>query len=248
MDKVDLRNQGEFLRIEEEKRFLKLINCEVHTFGDVPKRGLIVCNHLSYLDVLVLLKACPAAFVAKNEVRRWPFFGLLATMAGTVFVDRQRRTAISEPLSSMVETLRAEVPVVIFPEEPVPMGRPCFLFEARFWKRRFWRADRSRQPPSAMKSKTAPSPTKFATGATWSSTGISGISSASGPSGLSFASARLTSRCQDVSNMLTRCISPLFNFATIIIWRCTLTLAKSERASWKQFENLASEKRSGAKK
>ncbi len=52
-------------------RFLRLIDGKVHITGTVPKSGLIVCNHLSYLDILVLLKACPAAFVAKKEVRRW---------------------------------------------------------------------------------------------------------------------------------------------------------------------------------
>lgn len=98
------------------RQFLELINCRVRVSGDIPRHGLIVCNHLGYLDILVILSVCPAAFVSKSEVRRWPFFGLLATMAGTIFVDRERRTAVSGSLRSISRTLKAGLPVVIFPE------------------------------------------------------------------------------------------------------------------------------------
>ncbi|HEU4678801.1 MAG TPA: lysophospholipid acyltransferase family protein [Terrimicrobiaceae bacterium] len=84
--------------------------------GEIPAQGLVVCNHLSYIDILVILSVHPATFVAKSEVRRWPFFGLLTSMAGTIFVERDRRVAISAPLGAMVRTLKAGQPVVLFPE------------------------------------------------------------------------------------------------------------------------------------
>lgn len=98
------------------REFLRLIDCKVRVSGAIPQHGLIVCNHLSYLDILAMLSVCQAVFVSKSDVRRWPFFGLLARMAGTVFVDRGRRTAVFVPLKSVACALKAGHPVVIFPE------------------------------------------------------------------------------------------------------------------------------------
>lgn len=98
------------------REFLRLINCHVRVFGSVPWHGLIVCNHLGYLDILVILSQCPAAFIWKNEVRCWPFFGLLASMAGTIFVNRERRTAVPGSLKSVARFLKAGLLVVLFPE------------------------------------------------------------------------------------------------------------------------------------
>ena len=54
---------------------------------------LFVSNHSSYLDIIVLGSLIPGSFVAKTEVGRWPFFGLLAKLQQTVFVDRKARNA-----------------------------------------------------------------------------------------------------------------------------------------------------------
>jgi lyso-ornithine lipid O-acyltransferase len=112
------------------REFLRLINCKVRVSGAIPRHGLIVCNHLSYLDILAILSVCQAAFVSKNEVRRWPFFGLLATMAGTIFVDRGRRTAVFMPLESVVCALKAGHPVVLFPDGTSSDGSEVLPFRS----------------------------------------------------------------------------------------------------------------------
>jgi 1-acyl-sn-glycerol-3-phosphate acyltransferase len=112
------------------RKFLRLIKCSVRVFGERPPQGLIVCNHLGYLDILVIFSACPAAFVSKDEVRRWPFFGLLAKMAGTIFVERARRTAVSAPLKSIAHALKSGLPVVIFPEGTSSDGSSVLPFRS----------------------------------------------------------------------------------------------------------------------
>ena len=112
------------------QRFLKMIDCSVRVSGEIPAQGLVVCNHLSYVDILVILALCPATFVAKSEVRRWPFFGLLTSMAGTIFVERDRRVAISAPLTAMVGTLKARRPVVLFPEGTSSGGATVLPFRS----------------------------------------------------------------------------------------------------------------------
>ena len=73
------------------RRVLRLLHVEVQVTGDVPAEGLLVSNHLSYLDILVLSSLTPALFVAKREVKTWPVFGWLAACGGTLFIDRERR-------------------------------------------------------------------------------------------------------------------------------------------------------------
>lgn len=52
------------------------------------KRVLIVSNHVSYLDVLILSSLQPCVFLAKSEVSNWPVFGWVARALGCVFVKR----------------------------------------------------------------------------------------------------------------------------------------------------------------
>ena len=50
--------------------------------GVPPAAGVLACNHLSYLDVIMLAAAQPMVFVAKSEIQHWPVFGWLARWAG----------------------------------------------------------------------------------------------------------------------------------------------------------------------
>jgi 1-acyl-sn-glycerol-3-phosphate acyltransferase len=95
---------------------LRRLSIELRVSGDVPDRGLIVSNHLSYLDILVFAALEPCAFVAKKEVRRWPIFGFFASIGGTIFVDRTRPHLAQRSVQEMRETLEAGVRVVLFPE------------------------------------------------------------------------------------------------------------------------------------
>ncbi len=112
------------------RKFLDLIDCEVRVSGTVPENGLIVSNHLSYLDILVISSVCQAVFISKSEVRNWPIFGTLARMAGTIFVDRGRKTAVSKHLSSIASTLKTGIPVVLFPEGTSSDGSTVLPFRS----------------------------------------------------------------------------------------------------------------------
>ena len=70
------------------RRLLRVLAVRVAGLGLPPQCGLLVSNHLGYLDVLVLAAVQPCVFVAKAEVRHWPVLGVLARLAGTRFVRR----------------------------------------------------------------------------------------------------------------------------------------------------------------
>ncbi|MHB9117772.1 MAG: lysophospholipid acyltransferase family protein [Burkholderiales bacterium] len=76
------------------RRFLALLNVRLSVQGDWPSgaRGaLLVLNHVSWLDVFLLLSQRPVRFIAKAEVRAWPLFGWLAKRQNTLFIERSRR-------------------------------------------------------------------------------------------------------------------------------------------------------------
>jgi 1-acyl-sn-glycerol-3-phosphate acyltransferase len=85
--------------------------------GQLPEGStLIVANHLSYLDIVIASAALPCAFVAKQEIGNWPFFGPLSKMGGAIFVDRSSRASAWETADEMAARLDEAVPVVLFPE------------------------------------------------------------------------------------------------------------------------------------
>jgi 1-acyl-sn-glycerol-3-phosphate acyltransferase len=98
------------------RRHLKIFGYSADVAGPVPASGLLVSNHLSYLDILALAAIAPAVFVSKAEVRRWPLFGWLAALAGTVFVKRERRLSVGAVNGEIRDALADGALVVIFPE------------------------------------------------------------------------------------------------------------------------------------
>lgn len=77
---------------------------------------LLVANHSSWLDIPVLSAVAPVSFVAKREVGSWPGVSALARLQRTVFVDRERRVAVGEAASEIIERLEAGEAIVLFAE------------------------------------------------------------------------------------------------------------------------------------
>lgn len=98
------------------RRTLRVFAVHSEFTGAPPQTGLLVCNHLSYLDILVLVSLTPAVFVSKAEVKNWPVFGWCARLAGTLFVDRTKRTDVTRMNALIESSLAAGNVLVLFPE------------------------------------------------------------------------------------------------------------------------------------
>jgi 1-acyl-sn-glycerol-3-phosphate acyltransferase len=98
--------------------------------GAIPNSGLIVCNHLSYLDIVVFSSVCPCVFVAKKDVAFWPLFGWLARAAGTIFADRNRRSASGNVVDLIRSAIDGGALVVLFPEGTSSDGRSVLPFKS----------------------------------------------------------------------------------------------------------------------
>lgn len=99
---------------------LRILGVEVVVRGGVPPRTgrprVVVANHRSTLDVFVLLATFGGHLLAKGEMEHWPITGVLATMAGTLFVDRDDPRSGAAAIRAMKERLAAGEIVAVFPE------------------------------------------------------------------------------------------------------------------------------------
>ncbi len=95
----------------------RILGLSVRVEG-APARGgaLYAANHISWLDILALGGATPARFIAKAEIARWPAIGWLATLGGSVYVDRERRSATRAQASEVTAALGEGRPVTLFAE------------------------------------------------------------------------------------------------------------------------------------
>ena len=108
-----------------------ILGFSIRTHGRAETDGpsLYVCNHISYADIPILGALLPASFVAKSEVATWPFFGTLARLQRSVFIDRQgRRTTANR--DEMVRRLEAGANLVLFAEGTSSNGNVVLPFKS----------------------------------------------------------------------------------------------------------------------
>ena len=113
----------------------RILGVRVTCHGEAPSRGpvLIASNHVSWLDIVVLSAIAPVSFVAKREVNGWPFFGSLARLQRTVFVDRDRRHTTGDARDEMRQRLLSGDTLVLFPEGTSSDGNRVLPFKSAFF-------------------------------------------------------------------------------------------------------------------
>ena len=115
-------------------RILRGIGVQVSISGPVPAHGLIASNHLSYLDILVFSAIAPCIFVSKSEVRSWPLVGWIASLTGTVFVDRSSISETHSVLPRMQARLQDGARLILFPEATSGDGRSVLPFHSSLFQ------------------------------------------------------------------------------------------------------------------
>jgi 1-acyl-sn-glycerol-3-phosphate acyltransferase len=115
---------------KSSRRVLRIFDAGTSVVGSIPHNGLLVCNHLSYLDILVIAALTPSRFVAKSEVRNWPVFGWFARLAGTIFVERSKRSQAARAAEEIEVALREGPLVVLFPEGTSSGGESVLRFKS----------------------------------------------------------------------------------------------------------------------
>lgn len=110
----------------------KLFGIRIHVVGK-PVQGagvLMVANHTSWLDIIILSATARLHFIAKAEVAGWPFFGTLARLQETVYVQRARRSETGQARDSIRERLIAGDALVLFAEGTSSDGNRILPFKS----------------------------------------------------------------------------------------------------------------------
>ena len=126
---LPLRERTRWLQ-RSSRRALRMFGVQIEAHGPPPETGLLVSNHLSYLDILVLAELLPAVFVSKSEVKNWPVFGWLGRLAGTLFIERARRSDVGRMGAEIRAVLAGGHVVVLFPEGTSWNGRELLPFKS----------------------------------------------------------------------------------------------------------------------
>lgn len=98
---------------------------------------LLVSNHQSYLDIIIIAAIFPTLFVAKREVGRWPLLGWLAQLCGTIFIKRQDARSNVRGAYLASRSLRAGTSVQVFPEGTTSDGTTVLPFHSLFFAAAF---------------------------------------------------------------------------------------------------------------
>ena len=114
---------------------LRILGVRVTVEGNVLRQGpaILAANHVSWLDIVILSSLAPLSFVAKRDVNGWPFFGQLARLQRTVFVDRERRQSTAKSRDEIQERLSASDILVLFPEATSGDGASVKPFKSAFF-------------------------------------------------------------------------------------------------------------------
>ena len=113
------------------RRVCGLVGLTIATEGAPVHDGpvLIVANHVSWLDIVLLSAVAPVSFVAKKEVAAWPFVATLARLQRTVFVDRERRHKVQDTADEILGRLKDGDAIVLFAEGTSSDGNRVLAFK-----------------------------------------------------------------------------------------------------------------------
>ncbi len=131
LEKIGIGGLAGFIPVLFHRLVLRLIGIRLHQKGRLSGERplLIVANHVSWLDIVVVGAIAPLSFVAKAEMASWPLFGLLAKLHRTIFVKRERRRETSKQANDIANRMTAHEIIVLFPEGTTTDGNRLAPFK-----------------------------------------------------------------------------------------------------------------------
>ena len=120
-------------------RLLRILKVKVVIHGDPStlfgaQPYLLVANHISWLDIHIINSIRPVIFVAKADVSKWPIFGYLASMLGTIFLKREKLSDIKRVIQLMKDKFYNQEVVAIFPEGTSSDGKEVLPFKSNLFE------------------------------------------------------------------------------------------------------------------
>jgi len=101
----------------------------VKTYGKMPSKisGLVVSNHLGYVDIVVHAAIFPLRFTPSTDVRKMPIVGTVTAMSNALFVDRTSVTSAKKTARNFIKTMRKGMFLIVYPEATSTDGKRGIL-------------------------------------------------------------------------------------------------------------------------
>jgi 1-acyl-sn-glycerol-3-phosphate acyltransferase len=115
-------------------QLLDALGVRLRFTGSPPSDGMIVANHISWLDVYAINAAAPTAFVSKDDVRHWPLIGWLSSRTETLFIERGNRNAAMRIKDHLTRKLHDGACVALFPEGTTSDGAHVLSFHSALFQ------------------------------------------------------------------------------------------------------------------
>lgn len=117
------------------RQLCRILNVRITVKGKIdPGNTLYVANHISWLDIPVMMGVINTRFVAKQEVRQWPVIGFLAASAGTLFLQRGNHDSTARTSEQITWSLVQGNNVCVFPEGTSTNGNSVRRFYPRLFQ------------------------------------------------------------------------------------------------------------------
>ena len=123
-----------YLRTRWSRQLLAMLGVRHSVAGPIPSGGLMVANHISWLDIFAINALVPATFLSKDDVLEWPIIGWLAKQVGTLFLERGSRSAAQHAKQRVVAELERGQLIGIFPEGTTGYGHCVMPFHAALFQ------------------------------------------------------------------------------------------------------------------
>ena len=126
-----LTSRGQAITRWWMQQLTRIVGIRITQYGrPLTANVMLVANHISFLDIMVISSIVPARFLSKHTVRYWPIIGYLTRLAGTVFIERGKPSQLTPTLVALGQALRSGRPMLIFPEGTTSLGTQVLKFHS----------------------------------------------------------------------------------------------------------------------
>ena len=113
------------------KGLVKIFGIKVKVSGEIDEKEILyVSNHVSYLDIFILGSITKGLFVAKSEIKSWPFINKIAALGRTIFVNRSKILSIKNQVNVLSSYLKKKENLILFPEGTSSDGSKVLPFKS----------------------------------------------------------------------------------------------------------------------
>ncbi|MDD4955134.1 MAG: lysophospholipid acyltransferase family protein [Candidatus Omnitrophica bacterium] len=116
--------------------FIMGLKIKISGFDKIKnKKGFfLVTGHLSYLDGIIASRIFPLIFVARGDLKTWPFFGVFSLISQTIFVNRSTPSGLQKEIEKISSMLKNGVNVMFFPQGTTTASPNNILFKSSFFE------------------------------------------------------------------------------------------------------------------